>query len=191
MTLPQKWGNVCLKWSRLQPIHAQQLVGADLSLDGWNSVIIIQVHLIKVAIYNSKIITYYTYIPVWDMACMNNKGETNKIMKKKSKTPISVENEVTCISLSFTQVCFPQLSGVVRPAKTQISLGIRPVWSESSLSAWSKLGSLATHWAHFVGLLWDGSFLTSPLLWPTLYLFVCLKCYDPVNTVLSHVKLFS
>ena len=34
------------------------------------------------------------------------------------------------------------------PAKTQISLGIRPVWSESSLSAWRNLGSLATHWAH-------------------------------------------
>ena len=37
---------------------------------------------------------------------------------------------------------------VSRPAKTQISLGICPVWSESSLSAWRKLGSLATHWAH-------------------------------------------
>ena len=35
----------------------------------------------------------------------------------------------------------------VRPAKTQISLGIRPVWAESSLSAWRKLGSLATYWA--------------------------------------------
>ena len=35
----------------------------------------------------------------------------------------------------------------VRPAKTQISLGIRPVWSECSLSAWRKLESLATHWA--------------------------------------------
>ena len=35
----------------------------------------------------------------------------------------------------------------VRPAKTQISLGIRPVWSESLLSAWRKRGSLATHWA--------------------------------------------
>ena len=31
------------------------------------------------------------------------------------------------------------------PAKTQISLGIRPVWSESSLSTWRNLGSLATH----------------------------------------------
>ena len=36
----------------------------------------------------------------------------------------------------------------MRPAKTQISLGIRPVWSESSLSAWKKLGSLVTHLAH-------------------------------------------
>ena len=36
----------------------------------------------------------------------------------------------------------------VRPVKTQISLGICPVWSESSLSAWRKLGSLATHCAH-------------------------------------------
>ena len=36
----------------------------------------------------------------------------------------------------------------VRPAKTWISLGIRPVWSESSLSTWIKLGSLATQWAH-------------------------------------------
>ena len=32
--------------------------------------------------------------------------------------------------------------------KTKINLGIRPVWSESSLSAWRKLGSLAAHWAH-------------------------------------------
>ena len=36
----------------------------------------------------------------------------------------------------------------VRPAKTQISLGICPVWSESSLSTWQHLGFLATHWAH-------------------------------------------
>ena len=36
----------------------------------------------------------------------------------------------------------------LRPVKTRISLGIRPVWSESSLSAWRKLGSLATQWVH-------------------------------------------
>ena len=36
----------------------------------------------------------------------------------------------------------------VRPAKTQISLDIHPVWSESSLSAWRKLWSLTTRWTH-------------------------------------------
>ena len=37
----------------------------------------------------------------------------------------------------------------LRPAKTQISLCIRPIWSESSLSAWTNTGSPATHWAHY------------------------------------------
>ena len=36
----------------------------------------------------------------------------------------------------------------LRPGQTQISLGIRPVWSESSITAWKKLGSLAAYWAH-------------------------------------------
>ena len=36
----------------------------------------------------------------------------------------------------------------VHPAKTQISLGICPVWSEALPSTWRNLGSLATHWAH-------------------------------------------
>ena len=36
----------------------------------------------------------------------------------------------------------------VHQSKTQISLGIRLVWSESLLSAWRKLGSLATHWEY-------------------------------------------
>ena len=36
----------------------------------------------------------------------------------------------------------------VRTAKSQISLGICPVWPESSLSAGRKLRPLAIHWAH-------------------------------------------
>ena len=36
----------------------------------------------------------------------------------------------------------------MRPVKTQISLGICQVWSESSLSARRKLVSLATYSAH-------------------------------------------
>ena len=71
-------------------------------------------------------------------------------------------NEISLISNAASQMaisyvkCFQNLSHLmtkptkwrVRPAKTQICLGIHPVWSESSLSAWRKLGSLATHWAH-------------------------------------------
>ena len=44
-----------------------------------------------------------------------------------------------------------QTKWYVRPAKTQISLCINPVWSESSLSAWRKLGSLVAHCAHSEG----------------------------------------
>ena len=59
----------------------------------------------------------------------------------------------------------------VRPAKTQISLGIHPVWSESSLSAWRSIGCLATlkvqsndsdqtaqmHICHFIGFVMRSS----------------------------------
>ena len=83
----------------------------------------------------------------------------------------------------------------VRPAKTRISLGIWPAWSESSLSAWRKLGSLATHWAHsedsdqtgrmprliwvFAGrtvtllvLSWCGSFISSAYLFVFMFIKV-------------------
>ena len=36
----------------------------------------------------------------------------------------------------------------VHPVKTQVSLGIHPVWLESLLSAWRNLGSLTTHWVN-------------------------------------------
>ena len=47
----------------------------------------------------------------------------------------------------------------VHLAKTRISLGIRPVWSESLLSAWRNLGSLATHWVHSEDSGWSESSL--------------------------------
>ena len=45
----------------------------------------------------------------------------------------------------------------VRPAKTQISLGIRPVWSESSLSAWRNIASFCCPFAPLSALrhLWS------------------------------------
>ena len=36
----------------------------------------------------------------------------------------------------------------LHPAKTQISLCIRPVWSMASLPTWRNFESSATHWAH-------------------------------------------
>ena len=48
----------------------------------------------------------------------------------------------------FSRLMTKRTKWPVRPAKTQISLGIRPVWSEPSLSAWRKVGPLAPHWAH-------------------------------------------
>ena len=66
----------------------------------------------------------------------------------------------------------------VHSAKTQISLGIRPVWSESSLSAWRKLGSLATHWVHSEDSDQTGRMprLIWVFAWRTLTLLV-LSCY--------------
>ena len=48
----------------------------------------------------------------------------------------------------FSRIVTKRTKWQVRPAKTQTNLDIRPVWSESSLSAWRKLGPLATHWVH-------------------------------------------
>ena len=56
--------------------------------------------------------------------------------------------KVYCASTHLSHLMTKPTKWHVCPAKTQISLGMRPVWSETSLSAWRKLGSLATHWAH-------------------------------------------
>ena len=62
----------------------------------------------------------------------------------------------------------------VHPAKTQISLVIRPVWSESSLSRSRKLGSLTTHWVHGEDSDQTGQMprLIWVLAWGTVNLFV-------------------
>ena len=75
---------------------------------------------------------------------------------------------------------------LVRPAKTQISLGIRQIWSECSLSAWRKLRSLATHWAHSEGS--DQTGWIPRLIWVftgrTLILLV-LSCHGSYGLVLT------
>ena len=62
---------------------------------------------------------------------------------------ISHMNEVMRKLLTTNELRHDKTNKVsVRQAKTQISLGVRPVWSVSSLSAWRNLGPLVTHWAH-------------------------------------------
>ena len=55
---------------------------------------------------------------------------------------------VTFILLYLSYLMTKPTKWYVRPAKTQINLGIRPVWSESSLSTWGNLKSLAIIRAH-------------------------------------------
>ena len=51
---------------------------------------------------------------------------------------------VSKLSLSTTKLT----KRYVRPATTQIILGIRQAWIESSLFTWRSIGSLDSHWAH-------------------------------------------
>ena len=71
----------------------------------------------------SSLMHIFTFSSFLATTCEPPHDKTNKMSVCPAKTQISVGIRVT-----------------------QISVGIRPVWSESSLSAWRKLGSLATHW---------------------------------------------
>ena len=77
----------------------------------------------------------------------------------------------------------------VRPAKTQISLGIRPVWSESSLSAWRHHRSLAIHWTHSEDS--DQTGRIPRLIWflagPTYHFVGCNVCHAAVH-LYSHAS---
>ena len=77
----------------------------------------------------------------------------------------------------------------VRPAKTQISLGIRPVWSEPSLSAWRNLGSLNTHWAQSEGS--DQTGRMPRLIWVRwAHRPYCWFCHAAAHCV-CHIRWFS
>ena len=62
------------------------------------------------------------------------------------------------------------------PAKTQISLGTRPVWLEALLSAWRNLRSLATQWAYSKNSDWvDAQAVLSLLRW--MHRSLCCFCH--------------
>ena len=73
----------------------------------------------------------------------------------------------------------------VHPAKTQISLGIRPVWSESSLSTWRKLRSLATHWMHSEDS--DQTWEIHRLIWVCwAHMPFCWFCWEVAQICIRH-----
>ena len=74
------------------------------------------------------------------LCAMKRRLGSGRILPPAGFEPATPWSEVGSANRSATRT--------LRSAKTQISLSIRPVWSESSLSGWRKLGSLATHWAH-------------------------------------------
>ena len=61
---------------------------------------------------------------------------------------VYVSNKTVTLCFNMSPLMTKPSKWSVHPAKTQISPGIRPVWSESSLSALRNSGSSATHWAH-------------------------------------------
>ena len=77
-----------------------------------------------------------------------------------------------------------QTKSQVRPAKTQLSLGIRPVWPEASLSAWRKLGSLPTQWAHSEDWSdWADAQANLSLRWAHSHFVFCWLCHEAANMI--------
>ena len=98
------------------------------------------------------------------------------IMVRKKNSVVAIINEPWHDKTNTVAVC---------PVKTQISLGIHPVWSESSLFIWRNLGSLATHWA--LSEYFDQTRPTWVFAWRTLILLVLSCCGSFVYK--SHVSL--
>ena len=90
-------------------------------------------------------------------------------------------------ALSLSRSMTKPTKWTVLPVKTQISLGICPVWSESSLCAWRNLGSLATHWVHsedsdqtaqMCRLIWDFAGCRCQCAGFVMLWIICLKKQD-------------
>ena len=69
------------------------------------------------------------------------------------------------------------------PVKTKISLGIRPYWSEASLSAWRNIGPLATHLGH--------SEYSDQTGWMPRLIWVFIGCTGSASFVMLRLKCVS
>ena len=107
------------------------------------------------------------------------------------------KNRLT-LACSFEPQHDKQTKWHVRSAKTQISLVIRPVWPESSLSAWRSIGSQATQKVHSEGSdqtgrmpSWSESSLGAHVIlfvltcWGSFLLLQQVSCSDKTDTVIK------
>ena len=80
---------------------------------------------------------------IWSAYYMYMYNETIRVLLKQKVTSESVNRDKT---IYIWAAAWQNQQIDVRTVRTLIGLGIRPVSSESSLSAWRKLVSLATQW---------------------------------------------
>ena len=114
------------------------------------------------SIYYESLASTYTS-KLWPATSKRHKSRQNELQKQTfyvhpfiHMSSVRQKLRHPAIHYSLQGLCSMKMSHLmtkptkwhVRLAKTLIRLGIRPVWSESSLSAFRKLGSLATHCAH-------------------------------------------
>ena len=64
------------------------------------------------------------------------------------KQPRPWSDAASCVIRSWSTLFAKELNELPHDKTNKITVGIHPVWSESLLLTWRKLGSLATHWMH-------------------------------------------
>ena len=101
----------------------------------------------------TDLFSYRSSLQFWNFGYRNSRYYTVCTASNKDADQISrllFVNIMDMFSHSIAQIMSHNMTKPtkwpVHTAKTLISLGIRPVWSMYSLSAWRNLGSLATHW---------------------------------------------
>ena len=105
--------------------------------------------------------------------CVQNQGSLRYVIL--IRMPWLVKYEKLSLNYHMSHLMTKPTKWHVRPVKTQISLGICPVWTESSLSAWRKLGSLATLCAHSE----DSDQTGRSLRWA--HMPLCWFCHEEVH----------
>ena len=99
-------------------------------------------------LYKCQVVNFFILVPSGapEKISLHREGDSSMLLLWSPPRKDQRKGNIIAYQVNINAVLI--MTSFVRPMKTQISLGIRPVWSESSLSAWRNLGPLATHWVH-------------------------------------------